>query len=398
MSRGAGTPPRAKEEKMAPRARRRKPLMLAGGALLALPGLVLLARTTTASRPLAPAAPPVAVTAVSARLTLFTPTHRYVGTILPWVEAKVGPQFVSAYVDTVLVRPGDRVRRGQVIGTLDCRNASAASKAIAMQARAIASQQQAISDEASRIAQLEHGGFASANDIEKKRADSASKEAELMSTQADLTRASLGVRDCVLRAPFDGEVAERLMDPGAYARPGQAIASIVDRTTVRVAVDIPEEDFALVNPGVSVDITALASGQRRTGPVARRSPAADPSTRTVHFEVDLHDPQRSLPVGTTAVASVAAGKPVPSLALPLSAAVLKGDKALVFVADGGSARKATASVLGQSQGTLFIKPAPELVDGALVVTVGRSLLKDGDRLAVKVDRLLPLAAADSSKP
>ena len=42
--------------------------------------------------------------------------------------------------------------------------------------------------------------------IERKQADSASKEAELMSTKARLERATLEVSDCVLRSPFDGEI------------------------------------------------------------------------------------------------------------------------------------------------------------------------------------------------
>ncbi len=54
----------------------------------------------------------------------------------PWVEASVGPQYISAYVATVLVRPGDTVKRGQVLATLDCSNPNAATRAVEMQARA----------------------------------------------------------------------------------------------------------------------------------------------------------------------------------------------------------------------------------------------------------------------
>ena len=81
----------------------------------------------------------------------------------------------SAYVDTVLVRPGDVVKRGQVLATLDCRNASASSKAVAMQARALEAEQEAIAHESARVAELNEGGFASPNEIEKHAAESASK-------------------------------------------------------------------------------------------------------------------------------------------------------------------------------------------------------------------------------
>ena len=69
------------------------------------------------------------VTVIVARETTFRDRRRYVGTLRPWIEASVGPQYISVYVDTVLVRPGATVRRGDVIATLDCRNASASSQA-----------------------------------------------------------------------------------------------------------------------------------------------------------------------------------------------------------------------------------------------------------------------------
>jgi membrane fusion protein (multidrug efflux system) len=366
------------------RSRRRIPFLIATGVtVVLLLGFLLVKRATANVNQVALASLPRGVTAVRARRSEYRPTRRYVGTLLPWVEAHIGPQLISAYVGAVLVRPGDHVRRGQVIGTLDCRNASATSEAVSMQARALATQQAALAHEAARIAELEHDGFASANEIEKKQAESASKQAELLSTKASLQRASLEVSDCVLRAPFDGEVSERTMDPGAFVRPGQAIVTVIDRTTVRVGADVPEEDFDLVKPGVTVAIRTLATGGRLTSKVARRSPAADESTRTVHFEVDLPDPGRTLPVGTTAELSVAAGEPVPAIVLPLTAAAVKGDHATLLLAMNDLARRQTATVLGEEAGQVYL--APTLAPDALVITEGRALLREGDRLRVQVD-------------
>src|ERR1700678_3759473 len=46
---------------------------------------------------------PKPVTVLAARGGPFRAVHTYVGALLPWIEAKVGPQFNSAYVETVLV-------------------------------------------------------------------------------------------------------------------------------------------------------------------------------------------------------------------------------------------------------------------------------------------------------
>ena len=102
-----------------------RPLALTccGLAVIVGIGAWLYVRATGSVNKVALASAPKRVTAVSAKATTYQPTRRYVGVVEPWVEAKVGPQLVSAYVDTVLVRPGADVKRGQVIATLDCRNA-----------------------------------------------------------------------------------------------------------------------------------------------------------------------------------------------------------------------------------------------------------------------------------
>jgi RND family efflux transporter MFP subunit len=346
-------------------------------------GVFLVARASSQVNKIALASEPRGVTTVAARAARYRPFRRYVGTIQPWVEAKVGPQLIAAYVDTVLVRPGDIVRRGQVIVTLDCRNASASSRAVSMQARAIQTEQEAIAHEASRIAELKVGGFASPNEIEKHAADSASKQAELMETEAKMQRATLEVNDCVLRARFAGEIATRTIDPGAFVRPGMAVATLVDRTTVRVVAEVPEGDFGVVGPGTAVQIRAVATSRDLRATIARRSPAADPSTRTVHLEIDVPDAARSLPVGTTAELTVDVGQPVAATEVPLIAASVRGARATIFTVQAGTARKNVYAVHGERGGSLFVDA--KLAAGTDVVTEGRGLLKDGDRVAARLD-------------
>jgi RND family efflux transporter MFP subunit len=324
-------------------------------------------------------AAPRPVTVVAARDTTFREPRSYVGTLRPWIEADVGPQFLSVYVDTVLVRPGATVKRGEVLATMDCRNATAASQAVAAEARAIDTRQQAVAHEAARVQSLLDGGFVSPNEAEMKSAQSASEEAQLAAQRAKLAATSLEVNDCVLRAPFDGEIATRTIDPGAFVRPGNAIVSVVDRNTVRMTFDVPESDFHVVAPGTPVKILVVATGKTVVGSISRRSPSADPDTRTVHVEVDLADPERAIPVNTTGEATLSVGEPVRATAVPLPAASITGAQATVFVAEGGVAHKKTFHVLGERGSDVYL--AADLKPGALVITEGRFALANGDTVA-----------------
>lgn len=369
--------------------RRRIPLRIplfigVGTAAVVLLGIFLVARASSRVNKIALDSEPKGVTVVAARAATYRPFRRYVGTIQPWIEAQIGPQLISAFVDTVLVRPGDVVKRGQVLATLDCRNASASSRAVSMQARGVQAEQEAIAHQASRIAELKASGFASPNELEMHVAESASKAAEVMETQAKMQRATLEVNDCVLRAPFAGEIGARAIDPGAFVHPGTAVATLVDRSTVRVVAEVPEGDFDVVPPGTPVRIHALATSRDFRATLARRSPAADPSTRTVHVEIDVPDPDRSLPVGTTAEMIIDVGQATPATEVPLIAASVHGSKATIFTIDDGQvAHKGVYAVKGERGGSLFVEP--KLQAGAHVVTEGRALLKDGDRVEARLE-------------
>jgi hypothetical protein len=81
--------------------------------------------------------------------------------------------------------------------------------------------------------------------------------------------------------------------------------------------------------------------------------------------------------------------------MPLSAASVRGTKASLFVVEDGVARARTVSVLGESNGKVYLDP--ELKPGSQIVTDGRALLNDGDRVQGGLESV-SLRAATSPSP
>ncbi len=347
--------------------------------LVAMVGMYLRAAARTNHVALASAPKRVAVE--KAKSSTFRPVRTYIGTTMSWNAARVGPQYVSAYVGTVLVRPGAVVKRGEVLATLDCRNASAATKEIAARAHAIEERQAAIQHEAERTKEMQQGGFASANELEQLDAKSAAEKAEAESMRASLVSRSLEVDDCILRAPFNGEIADRFVDPGAYVRPGNPVVTVIDRTEVRIVADAPEADFTVVSPGTAVKMEVEATGAKLQATISRRAPAADDATRTVHFEIDVANANHALPVGSTARLTIDVGEPQPATEVPLRAATVRGETATVFAVAGDVAKSEVYRVFGESGGTLYLDP--KLKSGTPIVVEGRALLDDGDKVDAK---------------
>jgi membrane fusion protein (multidrug efflux system) len=359
----------------------RRVQIVIGGALVLLlaAGAAMVRRASEKTNKVALDQSAKLVSFVTAEAATYQPSRSYIGTLQPRAEANVGPQLIAAYVDTVLFRPGAVVKRGQVMATLDCRNASTESRATAMKVREITAHEQALEDQSARYQSLLDGGFVAANEAEQMLARSQEQQAQLLSEQAQLANTSLQVDDCVLRAPFDGEVGSRTLDPGAFVHPGTPILSVIDRGKVIVMVDAPEKDFELVAPGTKVTLQVIATGQELHSTIARRAPKADASTRTIHFEIDLPDPARELPVGTTGHIHIDVGKPVAAVRIPLYAAAVKDDKVSVFVVDGEVAHQRNVPLDGESAGQLYV--GVDLASGSKVVAQGRELLSDGDRVS-----------------
>ncbi len=371
-------------------------VIVIGVVAVLLLGFLLVHRAESKVSTVALSSEPRPVTTIRATDATFRDVHKYVGTLRPWIEAQVGPQYLSVYVDTVLVRPGASVKRGEVLATLDCRNASATTQAVAAEARAIDARQRAIADETARMKTLLDGGFIDPNSVEVKQAEAASEEAKLAAQRAKITASSLEVNDCVLRSPFEGEIATRTIDPGAFVRPGTPIVSVVDRTTVRMTADVPEADFDQVEAGKAVAVHIVATDKTIQAVVSRRSPAADVDTRTVHIEVDIADPKREIPVNTTAEVSIEVGQPTRATAVPLYAASVNGAKASIFVVQDGVAHKATYPVLGERGSDLFLDQS--LKPGTSVVTEGQFTLADGDQVSPKqIPYTIPAIVTTSAK-
>jgi len=380
-------PPPPEELENLPAPRRGLPLpwlIAAGTALILLAGTALAIHAGRGQNRTALAQAPKLVGTIPVQEAVYRAQHRYVGTLLAWEESKLGPQFLSGYVTEVRVRPGAVVRRGEPLAIIEPERARAQNVASQAQAQAIQAKLSALARESERIQGLEKKGIVSENEAENKLAEVLSEKAKLQAAQAQTAGTDVEYQDSVQRAPFDGEIAERYLDPGAFVKPGSFILSVVNRTRIRCVADAPEGDHPFLTVGRTVHLDLLADGRQLEARISRVSPAADPATRTIHFELDLDNADRSLPVGTTAEMLIleTGGRKV--LTLPSSAARVEGTRATVFVLDGDRVRKKVLQFLGEREGQLYL--SPDLPVGAQVVLDGRAQLEDGDQVAASPAR------------
>ncbi|HZX28922.1 MAG TPA: efflux RND transporter periplasmic adaptor subunit [Telluria sp.] len=198
---------------------------------------------------------------------------------------------VAGTVVQVQVQAGDRVRAGQVLLRIDARAANQDAAAGAAQALAARAVMQAATREFARQQQLFAQRFISQAALDAAEARFRSAQAE---SSAQLARAA-AVRTqsdfYVVRAPYDGVVAQVAVVLGDMAMPGRNLLTMYDPRSMRVTAALPQAAAAGLAGGKTAevelpDLTAEAVQPARVQVL----PAIDASSHT--FEVRLALPSR----------------------------------------------------------------------------------------------------------
>jgi len=95
---------------------------------------------------------------------------------------------------------------------------------------------------------------------------------------AALEEIDIELDESVLKAPFDGQIADRLVDEGTVVSPGQAVVRIIEHETMEARVGLPLHAMKTLSIGDSIE---LRTGDTDwTGRLVRKLPEIDVATRT----------------------------------------------------------------------------------------------------------------------
>lgn len=214
-------------------------------------------------------------------------------------------------VERIVAPEGSQVSSGETLCRLD------ADSRRETLAEAEAARQSTATDLAA-AEKLYAEGFASEAALNQARA---AKE----SAEAGLARARDDYRNIDIKAPFDGLVAEMLVEPGDVLAVGTPCAVLADLSAILIAGGIPAKEAARVSPGDSAKIH-LPDGPTFDAELRFVSDVADPATRTFRVElVGLDAPD--LPEGVEVRAHITAGNR-PAALIPRNSLVYSDDGVL----------------------------------------------------------------------
>jgi RND family efflux transporter MFP subunit len=225
---------------------------------------------------------------------------------------------VEGLIESITVRRGDTVRKGQVLVTLQSGAEKAAADSARARAQAVgelqAAQAKLLNAERkeARNADLFKQSFVSAAAVDDARA-----ERELAQSQLTAAREALRVADHEhkratellqlrqLRSPLDGVVVKRFLHPGEFAATNvkEPILKLAQINPLHVEVLLPAEQFRSIRVGAKASISAETGGPKREATVSVVDRVIDGASGTFGVRLVLPNADGAVPAGAKCTAT-----------------------------------------------------------------------------------------------
>ncbi|OPY10818.1 MAG: Multidrug resistance protein MdtA precursor [Syntrophaceae bacterium PtaB.Bin038] len=274
-----------------------------------------------------PAVTGVTVTAVEP--SRVSDVYETSGTVKARVSSVIASR-VMGQVTAVHVRAGDRVTPGQLLATLDDRDAAQKVRA-AEQAHEAAKQGRAMADLTwQRYRRLHDEKALARQEIDQIETQKKVADAQYEQARAGLEEARVWHGFTRITAPAAGVVTERRVDPGSMAVPGMPLFTVESDGGFQLEAALDEALSGKIRVGTNASVTIETLGLDTTGTVIEVVPAVDPATRTFVVKIALAD--RRLKSGLFAKVRLPRGERE-AILVPRGAVVERGQLTGVFAVD-----------------------------------------------------------------
>ncbi|SOB80792.1 RND family efflux transporter, MFP subunit [Sphingomonas guangdongensis] len=250
-------------------------------------------------------------------------------------EMPVGIAGEGGIVTRVLVEAGSWVKSGQVLATVDRSVQAQTADSLAAQVRVAQADAELAKAELDRARQLVDRGFISKADVQRREATLAQTTARVRVAQAQLGETRARNQRLDIRAPAEGLVLTRGVEPGQIVSSGSGqLFRIAMGGQMEMRAQLAESDLVRVRTGMIAQVTPVGSSESFAGEVWQVAPIIDPQNRQGIARVALRFNPALRPGGFASASINVGGEQAPLL--PESAVLSDGRGNFVYIVDGAN--------------------------------------------------------------
>ncbi len=243
----------------------------------------------------------------------------------------------SGRLATLLVKAGDKVHKGQVLATIDDREAATGVQRSQAQINQADAEMRNAKAHYERTKDLQSKGFVSKAALDTAESQFKSASAARDQAMAGAAQSTLAQSFTRVTAPFDGWILQTMAEAGDLAVPGKPLLTVYAPQPLRAVVQVPASKSSLVK-GAAQTMVLTDDGAQPIVPVSRSAvPSTDPVSQTTEWRFDLPAKDAvSLMPGQPVRVQFGSGKAqdLAVLSVPATAVVRRGELTAVYVVTG----------------------------------------------------------------
>jgi RND family efflux transporter MFP subunit len=327
---------------------------------------------------------------------------------------------VAGFVKKINVDIGDRVRKGQIIATLEVPEmTNDITKAVAAIQQSDAKIKNARDEvrRAQAVHEIEHlsyqrladvsktkPGLVAQQELDAARSKDLESEAQVSASESNLAAAEQQTEInraeqaryqtlfnyTQITAPFDGVITMRYANTGSMIQAGTAsesqampVVRLSENKLLRLTLPVPESTVPRIHLGEPVEVHVQALNRSFPGKVARFSEKVITSTRTMDTEVDVLNPSLVLIPGMYAEVDLQLDSRRNVLSIPIAAIDNTNNETHVYKVNSDGLVEIAPVTLGIQTST-NAEVMSGLREGDMVVVGSRAGLKPGEKVKPKV--------------
>jgi len=302
------------------------------------------------------------------------------GQLLAKERAQIAAE-VGGRVTEILIDEGSAAEQGAAVLTIDPERRALerdSARARVTETHAALREQER---EFERIQELHQRGVASQTQLDQAETKLKLARSRRSAAEAELGMQTRALADAIVKAPFSGLVADRLVSRGEFVAPGQKLFELVSLDPIEVEFHLTEVDSSRVKVGNDVGVRVSPfPDETFSATVTIVSPTIDPRTRTLRVKAQLDNTDGRLRPGLFARVDLGIAKRdgVPMIAE--EAVLQRADGAVVFRAIAESRVERRVIEVGAHHDGM-VEVVRGLAPGDFVVLRGQAGLADGQLVA-----------------
>lgn len=306
--------------------------------------------------------------------------YQYIGSLY-FSERGLLASEVAGVIDNVNVKEGQRVKKGELLATLNSdllSNEILSKEGALKQARA---QYEKIQKDFSRFKTLYESESVSFKEYEDALFDMQAQKGNMESISYALELLKTQKRKKSIIAPYDGVILQKLLSQGEWVNAGAGVFNIAKITPLEATFEVPFAILRALKVGDSLKV--WIANQMYNAKISAKIPLGDTKARTFPVKLAIDDPKQELIEGLEVRASFDVKSDESVLLVPRDSILPTLEGNVIFIINGKSAKKVAIEVKGYKDLNAYIVPLDwNLSVKDKVIIAGVERLSDGDKIEI----------------